>query len=90
MRISGTTGTVLALVALAVLGGGTYFFRTVQENRRLELQARIQQDRLKTKEAEALAKEAEAKTKESEARKAEAERKRAEGEAAAKKAALDA
>ena len=28
MRISGTTGTVLALVALAALGGGTYFFRT--------------------------------------------------------------
>ena len=88
MRITGTTGTVLALVALAALGGGTYFFRTVQENRRLELQARIQQDRLKTKEAEALAKEAEAKTKESEARKAEAERKRAEAAAEEKRAVV--
>ena len=88
MRISGTTGTVLALVALAALGGGTYFFRTVQENRRLELQARTQQDRLKTKEAEARAKEAEAKTKESEARKAEADRKRAEAAAEEKRAVV--
>ncbi len=90
MRISGTTGTVLALVALAVLGGGACFFRTVQENRRLELQARAQQDRLKAKEADARAKEAEAKAKEAEARKAEADRRRAEEEAAAKKAAVDA
>lgn len=90
MRISGTTGTVLVLVALAAVGGGTYFFRTVQENRRLELQARTQQDRLKAKEADARAKEAEAKTKEAEARKAEADRKRAEAAAAEKRAVVDA
>lgn len=85
MRISGTTGTVLALVALAALGGGTYFFRTVQENRRLELQARTQQDRLKTKEAEAARDEKLAATRIAEAALAKSanERKAAEATAAA-------
>ncbi|MCQ2395301.1 MAG: hypothetical protein MJ249_13555, partial [Kiritimatiellae bacterium] len=64
MKLSGTTGTVLMLLALASVGAGTYFFKTVQVNRKLELQAR-------TKEAQQKAKEAEQKTREAEARTAE-------------------
>ncbi|MGN0845784.1 MAG: hypothetical protein ACI4RA_00175 [Kiritimatiellia bacterium] len=88
MRISGTTGAVGLLIALAVVGGGTYFFRTVQENRKLELQTRNQQAKLETKAVEAKAKESEARSKEADARKAEAERKKAAAEAEAQAAVL--
>lgn len=76
------------LVVLAAIGGGTYFFRTVQENKRLELQAQQQQAKLKSKEAEAKARAEEAKSKDADARKAENARKAAEAEAAKKKDAL--
>ena len=35
MRISGTMGTAALLVALAVAGGGAFFLKNAQENRKL-------------------------------------------------------
>ncbi len=88
MRISGTAGAVVALIALAAVGGGTFFFKTVQNNRKLELEKQIQDAKLKARTVDAKAKEAEAKAKEAEARKAEADRKKAEAAAEAKKTEL--
>ena len=88
MRISGTTGLVVALLVLGVVGGGAFAYRSMQETERQRLQTKAQEAKLETRKAEAREKEAEEKTKEAEARKAEAERKRAEAEAEAKKAAL--
>ena len=92
MKLSGTTGTVLMLLALATVGAGTYFFKTVQVNRKLELQARTKEAQQKAKEAEQKTREAEARTAEAEAKEKEAERKikrdeaeKAEAELAAKK-----
>lgn len=75
MKLSGTTGTVLMLLALASVGAGTYFFKTVQVNRKLELQARTKEAQQKAKEAEQKTREAEARTAEAEAKEKEAERK---------------
>ncbi len=88
MRVSGTAGVVIALVALAVVGGGTFFFKSIQETRKLELEQQIQTAKRKTRAAEAAAAESEAKAKEAEARKAEAERKKAEALAESKKTDL--
>ena len=88
MRISGTTGLVVALLVLGVVGGGAFAYRSMQETERRRLQTKAQEAKLETRKADARAKEAEEKTKEAEARKAEAERKRAEAEAEAKKAVL--
>ena len=88
MRISGTTGLVVAMLVLGVVGGGAFAYRSMQETERQRLQTKAQEAKLETRKAEAREKEAEEKTKEAEARKAEAERKRAEAEAEAKKAAL--
>lgn len=88
MRISGTTGLVVVLLALGVVGGGAFVFRSMQETERQKLQTEAQQAKLKTREAEQKAKESEAKAKEADARKAEADRKRADSEAESKKAAL--
>ncbi len=82
MRISGTTGTVLMLVALAAVGAGTYYFKTMQTNRKLELQAQTKQAQLKAKEAEQKTKEAEARTAEAAARQREADSKIKSAEAA--------
>lgn len=75
MKVSGTTGTVVMLLALAAVGAGTYFFKTVQTNRKLELQAQTKQVQLQQKEAEQKTREAEARTAEAEARQKEADRK---------------
>lgn len=78
MRISGTAMTVVTLVALAGVGCGTYYFRTVQETRRQELQRETAVAKQKTKEAEARAKGDEAKAAADKARAAVAEQKAAE------------
>ncbi len=88
MRISGTAGAVVALIALAAVGGGTFFFKTVQDNRKLELEKQILDAKLKTRTADAKAREAETKAKEAEAKKADAERRKAEADAEAKKTDL--
>lgn len=88
MRISGTTGLVVALLALGIVGGGAFAYRSMQETERQRLLTKAQEAKLETRKADAKAKEAEEKAKEAEARKAEAERKRAEAEAEAKKTAL--
>ncbi len=82
MRMSGTTGTALLLVALAAAGAGAYFFKTAQENRRLELQLKTKQTQQKTKEADAKAKEAAAREEDAKARQRDSERKIKEAEAA--------
>jgi len=82
MKISGTTGTVLMLVALAAVGGGMYVFKTVSTNRKLELQATLKQAQLKTKETELQTREAEKRTAEATARQREAENKIKTAEAA--------
>ncbi|MDO4991303.1 MAG: hypothetical protein Q4E45_12460 [Eubacteriales bacterium] len=88
MRISGTTGLVAALLALGIVGGGAFAYRSMQETERQRLQTEAQKAKLKTRDADARAREAEAKSKEAEARKAEAARKQADAEADAKKAVL--
>lgn len=88
MRISGTACTVVALIVLAVVGGGMYAFRTVQETKKQEALAQQQKHKTEQKAAEAKTKDAEAKAKEADARKAEADRKRKEAEEAAKKTQL--
>lgn len=88
MRISGTTGLVVALLALGIVGGGAFAYRSMQETERQRLLTKAQEAKLETRKADAKAKEAEEKAKEAEARKAEANRKRAEADAEAKKAAL--
>jgi hypothetical protein len=80
--MSGTTGTALLLASLAVLGAGAYFFKTTQENRRLELQAKAKQTQLKIKEADVKAKEAAAREEEAKARQRDGERRIKEAEAA--------
>ena len=92
MKLSGTTGTVLMLVALAAVGAGAYFFKTSQMTRQLTLQAQTKQNQLKAKEAEQKAREAEARTaeaeklqKESELKIKAAEEAKAASELAAKK-----
>ncbi len=88
MKISGTAGVAGALIVLAAVGGGTFFFKTVQRTRQLELEQQIQTAKHKARSAAAAAAESEEKAKEAEARKAEAERRKAEALAEAKQADL--
>lgn len=70
------------LLALASVGAGTYFFKTVQVNRKLELQAKTKLAQQKAKEAELKTREAEERTASAEARAKADERKIKEAEAA--------
>ena len=74
MKFSGTTGLVISLIVIALAGGGTYFFRTAQETKRMELAQeakRLKQEARATEKAQA---EAEVKAKEAEKAAAEAKR----------------
>lgn len=85
-----TTGTILILVLLGAIGGGTFVFRNIQETKRQEIQQKTQQAKLKTKAAEAEKAKAEEETAKAAARKKEAEAKKAEAEAAKAKADVEA
>ena len=61
MRISGTTGLVVALLVLGVVGGGAFAYRSMQETERQRLQTKAQEAKLETRKAEAREKEAEEK-----------------------------
>ncbi|MGN0851793.1 MAG: hypothetical protein ACI4Q3_00260 [Kiritimatiellia bacterium] len=90
MKISGTAGLVATLVGLAAAGGGTFYFRNVQETRRQELQQKARETRLKEKEEARREAEANEKAKTAEARAAEAKMKTAQAEKERAERQLDA
>lgn len=83
MRITGTSLTAAVFILLAAAGCGAWLWRGAQENRRLELQAKVQHDKLAAKAEDARKAEAEKAAADGKARQAEAAAKRAEAEKAA-------
>lgn len=80
MRVSGAAGLVATLFVLAAAGGGAFYFKSVQETRRQELQQKAQEVKLKVKEEARREAEAHEKAKAAEARVAEAKLKTAQAE----------
>lgn len=80
MRFSGTVGLVVTLVVLAAIGGGTFYFKSVQETARQELQQKAQETKLKAKEESRREAEANEKAKAAEARAAESKLKAVQAE----------
>lgn len=80
MKFSGTAGLVVMLVVLAAVGGGTFYFKSVQETKRQELQQKAQEVKLKAKEEARREAEANEKAKAAEARAAEAKLKAVQAE----------
>lgn len=80
MRLSGTAGAVGTLIVLAAIGGGTFYFKSVQETTRQELQQKAQEAKLKAKEEARLEAEANEKAKAAEARAADAKMKAAQAD----------